>query len=453
MKFRWQNYKAFSNTGWIEIKPLTIFIGANASGKTSILQPLLLLKQTLQDAAEEVSLMPKGENVDAGSYEDMVYVHDVNKKIIFDIDLERRPKDVNKEQDIGSIPPSHIILKYFIDDNQMPSLNNYIVKDAFERLMLERKRLKSGRFNIKFCKSLDQEIDKDILSFIKKQQPQHFIFNSSELFKKQVEKKRKEKDYDIDKIEFSAPISLYVSILTFVEIELQKLLLSIKHIGPVREYPKRVYEFRGEYHDEVGPKGQYTFSLLYQMKNDVDKLKQLAIWLKHCHLAEEVECIRLPDRPLLMEIKVIPLKSNIKVNISDTYFGFSQILPLLVQSIMAKKNDIIITEQPEIHLNPACQTTLADFFVKMTKQTNAKFIVETHSEHLLLRLRTHIKRGELKPKDVSLYYTEIINGKSKVRRIQIDENGNFPNKDWPKGFFEQSLTENLMFVTSKKGNV
>jgi predicted ATPase len=92
---------------------------------------------------------------------------------------------------------------------------------------------------------------------------------------------------------------------------------------------------------------------------------------------------------------------------------------------------------------------LADFFTDMISKYNKKhFMIETHSEYFLLRLRTYIKTGKLPHDNVNIYFTDYIDGNSTIRKIDIDKNGDFPNNDWPMGFFEESLAENMMFATA-----
>jgi predicted ATPase len=157
----------------------------------------------------------------------------------------------------------------------------------------------------------------------------------------------------------------------------------------------------------------------------------------------------IPNHPELFVLEFKEEGKDYYINYADSCFGLSQLFPLLVQSIYSNANDIIILEQPELHLNPSLESLLADFFVDMINKKKY-FIIETHSEYLLLRLRTYIKKGMINNKKMALYFSENIKGNSEIRKINIDENGDFPNNDWPVGFFEESLAENLMFATATK---
>jgi len=99
-------------------------------------------------------------------------------------------------------------------------------------------------------------------------------------------------------------------------------------------------------------------------------------------------------------------------------------------------------EQPEIHLNPRLQTQLANLFAALARRGQT-VLVETHSEHLVSRLRTLISERTLRPEQVALYYVEKDKGRSTVRSIPISPDGHIEPEQWPKGFFEEALGEAL----------
>ena len=117
--------------------------------------------------------------------------------------------------------------------------------------------------------------------------------------------------------------------------------------------------------------------------------------------------------------------------------GVSQVLPILVLSLLAEPGSTLIFEQPELHLHPRVQTRLADFFVSMTR-LQKQCIVETHSEYLINRLRYQAAIGEDSyiPDHVLLYFVEKNDGQSTFRPIRINRFGVI--EDWPRGFFDES---------------
>ena len=137
-----------------------------------------------------------------------------------------------------------------------------------------------------------------------------------------------------------------------------------------------------------------------------------------------------------------------RTNIADAGFGASQVLPLIVQALAAERNSLTIAEQPEIHLNPRLQYLLADLLVEMANGDH-RVIVETHSEHLLLTLRRLVADGKIKHDQVAIYFVEKTKGASKIRAIDLTDNGHILSETWPKGFFEDSLSESLALAAAQ----
>lgn len=125
-------------------------------------------------------------------------------------------------------------------------------------------------------------------------------------------------------------------------------------------------------------------------------------------------------------------------------FGISQVLPVIVQSMLSRDNTIAV-EQPEIHLHPRLQAELGSLLAECIRKPYAnRFIVETHSEHLILRLQRLVRNGELNAHDISVLYVsrgdKDIGEGSMVSRLELDDDGSFID-NWPDGFFEEGFKE------------
>jgi predicted ATPase len=121
-------------------------------------------------------------------------------------------------------------------------------------------------------------------------------------------------------------------------------------------------------------------------------------------------------------------------------FGISQVLPIIVQSMLSYGKTLLI-EQPEIHLHPRLQSELATLFVESIKEPyRNEFVVETHSEHLILRLQRLIRQGTLQADDVSVLYVDRTPDGSRCIPLRLDSKGGFIDR-WPGGFFEESYHE------------
>jgi predicted ATPase len=134
------------------------------------------------------------------------------------------------------------------------------------------------------------------------------------------------------------------------------------------------------------------------------------------------------------------VREDSKVNLADTGVGLSQVIPLLVQGTLAHRSSMIISQQPEIHLNPAQQSIVADFLIERA-MNDVRILVETHSEHVLLRIRRRIAEGTLDASDVAIYYVEASNGGTRLRPVPVGDQGEIRRSDWPQGFFEDQLGE------------
>ncbi len=152
------------------------------------------------------------------------------------------------------------------------------------------------------------------------------------------------------------------------------------------------------------------------------------------------------------KLVLLDKRSNIKVSLRDVGVGISQVLPVLVNAY-SSDSDIVVIEQPEIHLHPKLQSELADVFIETALGEEKKtFLIETHSEHLLLRIMRRIRETTsgglvdgiqaIEAKDVQiLFVMPSTNGEgSIIKKIALDEEGEMID-NWPGGFFEEGFNE------------
>jgi predicted ATPase len=123
-------------------------------------------------------------------------------------------------------------------------------------------------------------------------------------------------------------------------------------------------------------------------------------------------------------------------------YGIGQLLPVIVQSLLTR-DGLILIEQPEVHLHPRLQAEVADLLVDTVTSGRAQLLVETHSEHLVLRLLRRVREGVLDPADLAILYVDLDDGGSAfVRRLGVDADGDLED-GWPGGFFDERLDEVL----------
>ncbi|MCP4304801.1 MAG: AAA family ATPase [bacterium] len=115
---------------------------------------------------------------------------------------------------------------------------------------------------------------------------------------------------------------------------------------------------------------------------------------------------------------------------------------IILQSVIGSTSqESLLVEQPEVHLHPALQARLADMFVSLALKGRSQFILETHSEHLILRIQRWVRRGDLSPDMVSVVHVgRNTLGETTVRQLRLSESGDFLD-EWPDGFFEERFEE------------
>lgn len=213
-------------------------------------------------------------------------------------------------------------------------------------------------------------------------------------------------------------------------------------LGSMRSQPERWYLHSGSKWDSVGQSGEKTAEMLFRWPSLVHEVNQ---WLDELDTGYHVEIKPITvSYASMFEISFRDLSrpQAPPVGFPDVGFGISQILPIVVQGCSGYGKTILI-EQPETHIHPALQARLGTFFAKCVKEHKAEsFVIETHSEHLILRLQRLIRQGDLSPDDLSIIYVSRGPQGATVKRMCLDENGEFVD-DWPGGFFLERLREYL----------
>ncbi len=147
----------------------------------------------------------------------------------------------------------------------------------------------------------------------------------------------------------------------------------------------------------------------------------------------------LKEAPKSTEIKLVETRSGLRLDPSDVGVGISQVLPIVVGAV-APGGSVLAIEQPELHIHPAMQVALGDLFIEGATKRGMSFLIETHSEHLILRLMRRIREGSISPTQIGVVFVEPVQGGRRFVELGIDEEGDFID-EWPGGFFEESFRE------------
>jgi predicted ATPase len=229
--------------------------------------------------------------------------------------------------------------------------------------------------------------------------------------------------------------------LSYLAPAYEDLFQNTYYLAPLREYPKRTYQWSGERPQNIGKYGELTVAaLLASRKTDLEVEILVAKSLKELRLIENFRVNRITPNRGDYEILVQRSPNSAEVLITDVGFGVSQVLPILVLCYYAPKGATLIFEQPEIHLHPSVQAGLADIFIEVIKTRNIQIIIESHSEHLLRRLQRRMaeEKEGFTNEDAALYFCKMDNqGDSELVPLEIDIYGNICN--YPEGFFGDEM--------------
>lgn len=385
-----ENYKAFAKKQTIQLKPITILIGKNSSGKSSIAKLFTLLENSLSGEINE-PLLVKNNGVELGAeFRDLVFDRATSTPISFDIEFED-----NSKLGVKIIQDN---LNYELDILEW-SLDDFVINYKREKGFTD---FKGNKYQTKFKGFIPTE-----------------IINP-----------------DFKSIVF-ANHSLILKLLN----QVKTLKIDVDYIGPFRILPERQFYLSGQIEfKNTGIKGENAYAMLGVSKRlKTNLLEKVGEWYEKNFDGWK---LNIKDNNPFMEVFLS--KNTTDVNIVDVGQGMNQALPLVVRAYEKRENSIIVMEQPELHLHPAAHAELAELFARSAKENNQTFVIETHSENILLRLRKLIIENNFgfTKDDFIIYWIEDAeNGGQELREITVDEKGVL--SDWSEGVFNENVKEIL----------
>jgi hypothetical protein len=460
------NFRSFSNPTKINFRPITLLYGQNSAGKSSIIKALLLLQQSLAAGrrwGEGLStFVYSGDSVDLGSFHASISGHTTNKKLSVGIEISNRDDQTRLEFPFETIWHSNEK-----DDNRVMTLTLSL---SGEHLNFERHPRKSrwlltpesvqAFLNITAGEQNLLTQSDDMIANLRANRGYLPEFSGNPFPAKLLSRLvppntrsqwlsstnadgSRDGEYDDTRPIFGeAPLlRRWEEICSATWGHCRRQLNLVTHIGPLRQEPRRFEKYSPTDGSGVGTTGQQMLSLLYERPNLVVKVND---YLDLMNLPYRIRIGALGSGETVGEVIYLALvneKTGLELSPSDVGVGYSQVLPLITQSTLAR-NQLVCIEQPELHLHPAMQARLAELFIsEATGGSQTRFLVETHSESLMLRILRRIREGHLRPEDVQVIYVDQDEtGASLVHSIPIDSNGDF-TADWPKGFFDERLEE------------
>ncbi len=437
--FRLKNIKGFLDTGEIEIKPITVFVGENSSGKSSVCRFPLVIKQTFLDTTS-VPILFYGSSIDYGNYEDVVFNHrkgeTIEFEMIFSYNEFRRSslRPLINEEQFDNCLDSDMVLKVSIahKDGKL-KVNDFVLS------------LSSSEEPIVEFSSNDYTSN---LVFNINGYEEHLIDPNECFFDKFIPDIRCMLDTSNNSQKSNTNLELATQVCNTLQNYFNMLSNKIFYIGSLRKTPERYFRYTDSVVDSVGKCGEFTQVILGQdYRNGKRIINKVSNWLStYMNFALDIEDLE----GQLFKIMIRDLKTNARNNIVDMGQGLAQLIPILVQTFITKNNkecsrlnrtpNYTVIEQPELYLHHSAQDCLADLFVETIKNENESFLIETHSEHMIRRLMKLVNDGNLSSDEIAIYLTQKdYDGNSKVRKLNLSEYEKVAN--WEKDSFNQGITE------------
>lgn len=437
-----ENFKSWRDTGEVRLAPITALFGSNSSGKSSLLQMLLLLKQTAKspDRAQVLNLGDDRSLVALGTFQEALFDHNLEAPLEVSMtwtlptplqiaDPARESGTLFKDSTIGFSTAIHW------QANGKPGSGRVAVREM-------KYRFSDETFGMTQIDGKSQEYD---LSVSPAKGGFKFIRTQGRPWKLPPPAKC---------YGFPDQVRAYyqnASFLSDLELQLEKLFDRIFYLGPLREYPKRQYPWAGAQPEDMGLRGERVVDALLASRESGVKLsrgkgrkrqtleERVAEWLKELGLIHSFQVRPITAGGQLFQVWVRRAPEAAEVLITDVGFGVSQILPVITLCYYAPEGSTLLLEQPEIHLHPKVQAGLADVLIDAMKTRGIQIILESHSEHLLRRLQRRVAEEELTPDQAALYFSSTEKGESRLTPLELDPYGNITN--WPKDFFGDELGE------------
>jgi len=417
-----ENFKIWRSTGPVRLAPITLLLGTNSSGKSSLIQSLLLIRQTVNGDDPNLDLNlgnPDAEDsVTLGQFKDVLCRHGAATE-------STKSNQVGIEfrwSETGDAEGSTLFSARYRSGTAGSAELDYLRLGQDGQGFTVQRR-KAGVYRLQLAgerSSLKQSAD---------YRPERsFAFSAATLNKlgKRAEAIR--------------PIG--PALLN----ELGRII----YLGPVRRLAQRDYVWAGRMPAHIGDDGAKAIDALIAsgvarqeaLKRsrtppaEAELFEQAIEWLREMKLADGL-AVRALGRSARYEL-LIEQQGELS-NIKDVGVGVSQVIPVIVATLFARPGHIVIIEEPESHLHPLAQSKLAELFSKVSLERGVQLVIETHSEHLFRRLQTLIARKDVTLKDAALYFVEKQGKEAKLRTLDLDDVGRI--KNWPEFFFGDALGE------------
>jgi len=442
-----RNFRAFTNAD-LQLAPITIIAGANSSGKTSLLQALNCVLQSRSERSFPFDFVLNGSLAQLGSYRNAVYGHDARHS--FGVSVEFSARDVEYEAS-GTFKDSEEDSRYLFPKSVVCNASKLgrLTLDWNHRRGIFQLRVNENRPAILEDRGRMYEIFTPILRASAEGQSQDLPPSLSGLSirdAQDVSKLREIVNIGLQQMPSSMSSTsasfddaikefqkhpLFTPIRNELLVALDRQRRETFYLGPVRANPSRYYPVARQSFvlDPFGESMSHMLTFWKERRSQAfNEVKQALVKLE---LASDISAqVELGE---FLKLLIKPSGRLFSDSIADVGFGVSQILPMLVADAALPVGGVLLVNQPEIHLHPSSQALIADYFAERIQKR--QYIVETHSEYLINRLRLLVAKGTINESDVKIFYCGALSdGAPKgVTEVRIRKSGVL--EGMPKEFF------------------
>ncbi|MCC7493774.1 MAG: AAA family ATPase [Fimbriimonadaceae bacterium] len=405
-----EGFKSFLAPTEIAVRPLTILAGANSSGKSSIMQPLLLLKQTQEAGVDGGPLLLDGPNCRVGS-------------------AMQLPTREGSSRGTGQFAVilrfTSATLQHFYEAGAEGGL---VLSSRFTLPTKQSWVLRAGMDPRELSEALQRIRIVDAAGFPEVVRGRFAIRRARALLRIEVEDPEAQGHWVLGSIT-------------------EDLLTAPMHIPAVRYHDQRTYPLLAIDSGCPGRYDHYAGSVVHSWRDDPERMRLLDENLRSLGLHSGLTVRRREGTSIELRVARTSLHGldGDDVNIADVGFGVSQVLPVVVALLAAEPGQTVYLEQPELHLHPRAQVALASLLVDAANR-GVRVIAETHSDLLLTGLLTAVAAGRLATEDAILHWfqRDPATGLSTVTSREVDDAGSFG--DSPEDFGEVSLAAQSAYL-------
>lgn len=428
-KLTLSNFRIFDDEVTIKFRPITVLIGKNNAGKSSVIKFLLMLKQTVDSGSTEF-LNPSGNSVKLGLFEYLKNTKSDKKFLYFSLEMYGDRIDLK-------------ILNNHCNEYKASGLKNLtLVSSALVQYPKEHdfQEQSNSRFTV-----MENKLPIDELNLYRMINSGTRYLDFNEDIFNELESKLEHTPQNSSTFEPTQRIAAQSACLHHFKDGIQAL----RHLYPVKtELSSKVFHSPPMPRD-VGSKGEYTLQHLKKIFDEGGENREFVEKFLTSVISVRGLKFNNPTNTVI-EAFATDEETNAEVNIGQFGPGVSQCIPIIVQGTIMPEYTSMIVEHPETQIHPTAQLELGSYFAELWTKRRVGSIIETHSRNILLRLRRLIAEGKLNAKSVSVVFFDIENEKPLVKNLEIDSNGDL-EKGLPAQFFGAGTAENLKIGIANYG--